>query len=227
MNYENQMKKLPKDQQPYEKSMELGITSLTDVELLAIIIRNGVKGRSALDVARSILEKKPDGLLGMLKLELEDLICVDGIGRVKALQILSVMEFARRIAKRSAGEKLDFSSPGTVAGYYMEDMRHLKQEHLVLVMLNGKNKFIRDRVLFIGSVNQSIVNPREIFIEALKNEAVNIILLHNHPSGDITPSRADLLITHRVKEAGSLIGINLLDHIIIGDRRYHSICTED
>lgn len=227
MNNTKQIKNLPKDQQPYEKCQELGIAALTDVELLAIIIRNGTPGASALDVAREILTKKPDGLLGVQKLEFEDLVSIYGVGEIKAIQILAVIEFARRAAKRAAGKKLDFSSPKSIAEYYMEDMRHLKQEQLVLVMLNGKNKFIRDKILFIGTVNQSIVNPREIFMEALRNDAVNIVLLHNHPSGDITPSRADLLITRKIREAGDLLGIRLLDHIIIGDRKYNSLCTED
>lgn len=227
MNNTTQMKQLPKEEQPYEKCLSLGVTALTDAELLAIILRNGIKGKSALDVGRDILSRKGEGLLGVLKLNLEDLISIDGIGEVKAIQILAITEFARRAAKKAASQKLDFSSPGSIAEYYMEDMRHLTQEHLILVMLNGKNKFIRDKVLFVGTVNQSIVNPREIFIEALKSDAVNIVLLHNHPSGDITPSRADLLITRKVREAGELIGIKLLDHIIIGDRKYNSLCTED
>lgn len=227
MNHVTQIKMLPKEEQPYEKCLSLGVAALTDAELLAVVLRNGIKGKSALDVGREILTKKEDGLLGVLKLELKDLLSVDGIGKVKAIQILAIIEIARRATKKAAGQKLDFSSPGSIAEYYMEDMRHLTQEHLVLVMLNGKNKFIRDKVLFVGTVNQSIVNPREIFIEALKCDAVNIVLLHNHPSGDVTPSRADLLITRKIKEAGELIGIHLLDHIIIGDRKYNSLCTED
>ena len=122
--------------------------------------------------------------------------------------------------------QLDFSNPKSVADYYMEDMRHLKQEQLLLIMLNGKNKLIRDKILFKGTVNQSIANPREVFLEALKAEAVYIILLHNHPSGDTSPSRADRLMTRQIKEAGELVGIRLLDHIIIGDNSYTSLCNE-
>lgn len=227
MNHTTQMKMLPKEEQPYEKCLSLGVTALTDAELLAIVLRNGTRGKSVLDIGREILSKKKEGILGVLKLELDDLLAIEGIGKVKAVQILALTEIARRAAKQAAREKLDFSSPSSIAAYYMEDMRHLTQEHLVLVMLNGKNKLIRDKVLFVGTVNKSIVNPREIFVEALKSEAVNIVLLHNHPSGDVVPSRADLLITKKIKEAGGLIGIHLLDHIIIGDRKYYSLCTED
>lgn len=223
----NQMKGIPKEEQPYEKCISLGVGALTDAELLAIILRSGTKRKSALEVGRALLKKKEEGILGVLKLSLEDLISIEGIGDVKGIQILAVAELARRAAKQTARHKLDFSNPASIADYYMEDMRHLQQEQLILVMLNGKNKLIKDKVLFVGTVNQSLVNPREIFIEAIKNEAVNIILLHNHPSGDIQPSRSDLLITKRIKEAGDLVGIKLLDHIIIGDRKYNSLFIKD
>ncbi len=227
MNHKKQLKYFPKEEQPYEKMLSKGAGALTDAELLAVLLRNGIQGQNALDVARTLLAQKSDGLIGILQLQLSDLTSIKGIGEVKALQILAILELARRLAKQEAGKKLDFSSPASVADYYMEDMRHLKQEKLVLVMLNGKNKLIGDKVLFIGTVNQSIVNPREIFVEALKSEAVNIILLHNHPSGDTTPSTSDLLITRKIRELGELIGIHLIDHIIIGNRSYRSLCTEE
>ena len=139
------------------------------------------------------------------------------------MQIQCICELARRIAKKTAAVKLDFSSPETIAGYYMQDLRGLDKEHLILVLLDNKCCCIRDCIISIGTVNASLVNPREIFMEALKYGASSIILLHNHPSGDETPSRNDILVTKRVAEAGEIMGIHLLDHIIIGDNKYTSL----
>lgn len=226
---ENQtMKGLPEMERPYEKCMQNGAKSLSDAELLAAILGTGTQGKSALGLAREMLYKESEGngILGLLQLEEEKLLSIPGIGKSKAARFLCIFEFARRISKEKAKCRLDFSNPRSVADYYMEDMRHLKQEQLLLIMLNGKNKLIRDKVLFKGTVNQSLANPREVFLEALKAEAVFIILLHNHPSGDTSPSKADLFMTRQIKEAGELIGIRLLDHIIIGDKSYTSLCNE-
>ena len=127
----------------------------------------------------------------------------------------------------SAGQELDFSKPHTIAEYYMEDMRHRRQEHMKLLMLNGRLRLIGESEISKGTINMSVVSPRELFLEALQKQAVYIILLHNHPSGDPSPSREDVLITKRVREGGSLLGIELLDHIIIGDNCYVSFTEEN
>ena len=222
------MKGLPEMERPYEKCMLYGAQSLSDAELLAAILGTGTQGKSALDLAREMLYQKLEGsgILGLVQLEEKQLRKIPGIGRSKAARLLCIFELARRISKETAKCQLDFSNPKSVADYYMEDMRHLKQEQLLLIMLNGKNRLIRDRVLFKGTVNQSFANPREVFLEALKAEAVFIILLHNHPSGDTSPSKADILMTRQIKEAGELMGIRLLDHIIIGNRSYTSFCNQ-
>lgn len=226
---ENQtMKGLPEKERPYEKCMLYGAQSLSDAELLAAILGTGTQGKSALALAREMLYQEPEGsgILGLMQLEEKQLRKIPGIGRSKAARLLCIFEFARRISKETAKCRLDFSCPKSVADYYMEDMRHLKQEQLLLIMLNGKNRLIRDKILFKGTVNQSLANPREVFLEALKAEAVFIILLHNHPSGDTSPSKADIHMTRQIKEAGELMGIRLLDHIIIGDRSYTSFCNQ-
>lgn len=226
---ENQtMKGLPEMERPYEKCMLYGAQGLSDAELLAAILGNGTQGKSALELAREILYERSEekGLLGLTRLEEKQLRKIPGIGRTKAVRLLCIFELARRISKETAADRLDFSNPKSVADYYMEDMRHLRQEQLILIMLNGKNKLIRDKILFKGTVNQSFASPREVFLEALKAEAVYIILLHNHPSGDTSPSKADILMTRQIKEAGELMGIRLLDHIIIGDRCYTSLCNQ-
>lgn len=145
---------------------------------------------------------------------------------MKAIQILCLSELAKRLAKTSAGEGLILSSPSTIAEYYMEELRHQKQEQMKLLMLNTKTKLIGEADISKGTVNASLVSPRELFIEALNQEAVSIILIHNHPSGDPTPSKSDILLTKRVKDAGDLIGIELLDHIIIGNNCYISFSEQ-
>ena len=130
------------------------------------------------------------------------------------------------MAKASAKKGLIFNSPSTIADYYMEDMRHKEQEELKLLMLNTKSKLVGESDIFKGTVNASLISPREVFITALEKHAVGIILLHNHPSGDPTPSTSDVLLTKRIKEAGSMIGIELLDHIIIGNNCYMSFSEQ-
>lgn len=156
----------------------------------------------------------------------ETLKKVPGIGEVKAIQILCLCEMAKRIAKEKAKEPLCFDRPDTIAKYYMEDMRHLKQEELKLLMLNTKSRLIGETCITRGTVNMSVISPRELFIEALLKNAVMIILLHNHPSGDPQPSREDILVTKKIAKAGELIGVTLTDHIIIGDQSYVSLAEK-
>jgi DNA repair protein RadC len=145
---------------------------------------------------------------------------------VKAVQILCLSELAKRLSKATAKEGLTFSLPSTIADYYMEEMRHQKQEHMKLLMLNTKSKLLGETDISKGTVNASLITPRELFIEALAKQAVAIILIHNHPSGDPTPSKQDINLTKRIKAAGSMIGIELLDHIIIGDNCYISFSEQ-
>ena len=146
-----------------------------------------------------------------------------GIGKVKAIQILCICELARRLSKACAGPELRFDAPDTIARYYMEDLRHQKQESMKLLLLNTKSRLIGETDISRGTVNSAVVSPRELFVEALQKDAVSIILLHNHPSGDPTPSRQDILMTKKVCEAGRMIGVELLDHIIIGNNCYSSM----
>jgi DNA repair protein RadC len=167
------------------------------------------------------------GILNIHNLSLEELKKIKGIGTVKAVQILCLSELAKRLAKANAKDGLTFTHPSSIAEYYMEEMRHHKQEHIKLLMLNSKSKLLGESDISKGTVNASLISPRELFIEALNKQAVSIILLHNHPSGDPEPSKTDFLFTKRVKEAGELIGIDLLDHIIIGDNCYSSFAEKE
>lgn len=219
------VKELPSMERPYEKLEQYGAKSLTDAELLAVIIRTGTREAHSVELASHILQKSGDtpGILGLKTLELPELMEIKGVGRVKALQIIAIGELSRRIAKAAVNRGECFSDPELIAKYYMEDMRHLQREEIILLMMNSKNQIIKDEVISKGTVNSSIISPREVFLLALRYHAVNIVLLHNHPSGDPTPSKEDLLMTARIAEAGKLIGILLMDHLIIGDNKYISL----
>lgn len=220
----NTMKNLPEDERPYEKCLQYGARSLTDAELLSVILRTGTKGRTSLMLAEDIMKRCrfDNGLTGLLHLTVPELEEIPGVGRVKACQIMCIGELSQRISRTGARKLLDFRNPSTIADYYMERLRHEEQEVVICMMLDTKNHLLGEREMTRGTVNQSLVSPRELFLSALSYHAVQMILVHNHPSGDPAPSREDMRITQRVFAAGRLIGIMLIDHIIIGDRRYTS-----
>lgn len=223
---QNKMERLlPREQRPYEKCQEKGAAALTNQELIAILLRTGSMEESALDLAGRVLQSCPGetGLRGLCAMNMEQLMQIRGIGQVKAMQLKCVCELSRRMAKETAGPVLRFTDPAAIAEYYMEDMRHKNQEELILLMLNGRNRRIGELVISRGTVNGAMISPREIFVEALRHQAVYIILLHNHPSGDPSPSEEDIVLTMRVWETGELLGVKLLDHIIIGDCCYISL----
>ncbi|MCI8318447.1 MAG: DNA repair protein RadC [Lachnospiraceae bacterium] len=213
------MKSIPKEERPYEKCLAHGAGVLSDAELLAVILRTGSKGESALELSRKVLAQHGEGsgLLGIYHMSISDLTRVKGLGKVKAIQLKCVAELSKRISRQTFSDGISFKDPAAVARYYMEEMRHQEQEILMLAMLNSKGLLIADQVISKGTVRAAMSSPREIFIEAVRHHAVSIILLHNHPSGIPDPSREDILMTRRVRDAGRLLGIELLDHIIIGD----------
>lgn len=218
------MKDLPEEEKPYEKFEAYGPEHLTDAELLAVLLRFGAKGISALDLARRLLSPNYSGggLAGLYGLSTGELRQIPGIGRVKAIQIKCLLELSRRLVKEPIRKGQAFDRPSAIADYYMEDFRHAEQEQIMVVMLDTKGNHLGEAVVSVGTVNASLISPREIFLKALSFHAVSIILLHNHPSGDPTPSQDDLMLTLRIKEAGAVIGIELLDHLVLGDRRYIS-----
>jgi len=189
---------------------------------LAILLRTGTRSESVLQLAQRLLIRF-EGLHLLKDATLEELTKIEGIGEAKAIQILAAIELGRRIGNIAQQERYVIRSPEDGARYLMEEMRFLTQEHFVCLYLNTKNQVIHKQTVFIGSLNASIVHPREIFKEGLKRSAASIICFHNHPSGDPTPSREDIDVTKRLKECGKILGIELLDHIIIGDRKYISL----
>lgn len=219
------VKELPEDIRPYERFEKFGADALSNAELLAIIIRTGSRGQHSIDLANEILKKKSsgDGLLNLMSMSLHELHKIKGVGRVKAIQLKCVAELSRRISKSIYSEKLDYSKPSTIAQYYMEDFRHMSKEHVFIVMLDNKLRLIKEIILSIGTANASFLDARELFKEALLFNAIHICIIHNHPSGDPSPSREDIKCTKRLIEVGNLVGISVIDHIIIGDKKYISL----
>lgn len=210
---------------PYEKFLRCGAEYLTERELLAIILRTGTHDKSAVELAGEVLAlaKYPrEGLLGLYDVSLEELMQLRGIGLVKAIKLKCLTELSMRISRASAKEGLLFNSPNLVAQYFMESLRHRETECVILVSLDTKGRLLGEKKISDGSVKMSLIPPREIFLEALRAKAVNILLVHNHPSGDPTPSRLDRDVTANISRLGAMMEIPLLDHIIIGDNRYIS-----
>lgn len=220
------IKELPESSRPYEKCLQGGPSVLSDSELLAVILRSGVPGNNSLALANQILSLTKDtsypGLLGLMHMSLPDLMKVNGIGKVKAIQLKCIGELSKRMASAVARPGLSFNDPITIAKYYMEHLRHEEQEVLIVMLLDGKNHLIGEQTLSRGTVNATLITPREVFLEAMKFHAVSVILVHNHPSGDPTPSDDDIKITERVYRSGELLGVRLLDHVVIGDHKYVS-----
>ena len=215
---------------PYERFIALGPEALSDAELIAIILRTGTRSFSALELAKRILRKtngSDKGLNCLHHLSLQELKEIPGIGEVKAVKLKCMAEIAVRMSREKASGKLKFDSPRSVAEYYMEEMRHQEKEKILLLLLDNKLHFIEEYMISLGTVNSSLLSTRDVFIRALKVRASHIMLLHNHPSGDPKPSRQDILITRKIKEAGELMDIPLVDHIILGDGIYTSLKEEE
>lgn len=214
---------------PYEKFKRFGAESLSASELLAIIIRTGTGKSSALDIARKVLTMGggfEQGLNSLYHLSLEDLMKIDGIGEVKAVKIKCIAELARRMWVEKKRCEVSFNNPDSVADYYIEQLRHEEREYVIMVSLNNALVPINETVISIGTVNSSLISTREVFRNAVKSGAVKILLLHNHPGGNPTPSNCDIAVTKKIKEAGNLMDIQLLDHIVIGDNDYYSFKKE-
>ncbi len=222
MNYKLKIKDLPKNERPREKMLRYGAEYLSNSERLALILRTGTKEDSVLNLCDRLLSHC-GGINGISSPSINDLKQVKGIGEVKATQVLALAELATRFNSFKSGEEHIVSSPKDVSNYMMRQMKGLKKEYFKLIMLNTKNIIISVKDISIGNLNSSIVHPREVFIEAIKLSSASVILCHNHPSGDPTPSKEDILITKRLKECGTLLGIEVLDHIIIGNEAYISL----
>jgi len=221
----NTIKDLPEDERPYEKYIKYGPKALSDAELLAVIIKTGTKDKSCIELSRELLRDSDNrlNLLSLCRKEYEDFVAINGIGRAKAVTLKCIAEISERIACTYADKNCKLDNPKIIADLYYERFRHLKNEVFLAVFLDTGNARITDRVISTGTVNCSIVSSRDVFLWALKYEAVKVVVIHNHPSGNPSPSNEDIMLTEKLFKAGELLDVRLLDHIIIGDRKYVSL----
>ena len=220
MNY--RLKDLPAELLPRERLYALGPEALSNREVLAILLRTGVKGENVLDLAERLLADS-GGLSGLARLTVHELAQLHGLGKAKASGLKAALELGKRLVSSDPASRPVINSPQDVAHLVMEEMRHFDREHFRVVTLNTKNHVLGISPISVGSLNSSLVHPRECFKEAIRRNSNAIILLHNHPSGDPTPSREDIEVTKRLADGGKILGIEVLDHVIIGDNRYISL----
>lgn len=209
-------------EKPRERLMNYGAKSLSNVELLAILINTGRKDFSSIDIANELI-KSHHSIRDLKKLSINDLLKVKGIGLYKAIILQAAFELGERLNASSTIDKVKITHPSDVADLMMSSMKDLDQEHFVVLLLNSKNIVIKQSWIFKGTLNSSIIHPREVFNIAIRESSNAIIIVHNHPSGDVTPSREDITTTLRLKECGAILGIDVLDHIIIGDNQFTSL----
>ena len=214
---------IPKNERPMEKLLMYGAEDLSNAELLAVLLRSGTRGENIVSLSTRLLYDV-GGLDGLLYINIEEIKKLKGIKDVKACQIIAMVEVFKRFRTlKSQKDNFKVSSPKDISMLLVNEMNNLNQEVLKVILLNTKNIVIGVKDVFKGSLNSSIVHPREIFKEAVQRGSANIIICHNHPSGDPTPSKEDIDVTLRIKQCGDLMGIKLLDHIIIGNSNYISL----
>lgn len=213
---------IPNEGRPRERMEEYGPKALADHELLAIILRTGTRDKNVVNLAFDVLNEV-EGLYNFRHVSMQELTQIPGIGRIKAIEILATIEFGGRIARAPQVKEGTVMSSSWVGEYLLKEMAGLTQEHVVALYLNTKNEIIKNETIFVGSLNTSVAHPREIFKGAVRYSAARIILAHNHPSGNTEPSDADFSFTRRVVDAGEMMGIEVIDHFIIGEKDYLSL----
>ena len=216
------MREVHEADRPRERFLRQGPESLSNQELLAILLRTGTKNESVLTLANRILVQF-EKLHALKHATVEEMIEIKGVGEAKAIQILAAIELGKRLAQKELDNKYTIRSPEDAANYLIPELAPLQQEHFVALYLNVKNQILHKQTIFVGSLNASIVHPREIFRVAIRRSAAAIIVAHNHPSGNPSPSPEDIDVTKRLIEAGHILGVDLLDHLIIGDHQFISL----
>lgn len=222
MQNHNTLKELPESERPYEKYLAHGEQALSDAELLAIILKTGTKQLTSIDVARNLLSGEQGNLLNLYKLSFEELLTFKGIGKVKAIQLKAIAELSLRISKTRKGYNICLNNPSSIAEYFMEQLRHEPSERFLVAYFDSKNVFLGDAVISIGKVDCAFVSKKDIFKKAFDKNASKLVVLHNHPSGNPTPSSSDIQITRKLIECAQILDLWLMDHIIIGDNTYYS-----
>jgi DNA repair protein RadC len=220
------IKNLPSEERPRERLENYGAENLSNTELMAIILRTGTTNQSVLTLANLLLVEFKT-LQQLAAASISELSKIKGIGKSKAIQLLAAFELGKRLQLSDLSPEDDiFSSPQDVARFFISDLRFLQQEHFIVIHLNTKNRLLSKETITIGTLDSSLVHPREVFKAAIRQSSASLILIHNHPSGDPRPSREDINLTRRLKEAGDLLGIPILDHLIIGNNKYFSMKEE-
>ena len=217
MSSQNKIKNIPKSDRPREKMKEKGPSGLKKRELLAILLRTGTKDKSVLKLADDLLDKYPKDRL--LKATFKELENIQGIGEAKTAQILAAVELGSRLFREKEDEETYINSTEDIVKE-CSNLKDLKKESFVLLCLDGRNRLLRKETVSIGTLNASLVHPREVFKPAIEMSAASVIIVHNHPSGDPEPSREDIKVSNQIVEAGEILGIPVVDHVIIGDRAY-------
>lgn len=220
-DFSRKVKDMALEERPREKMLLSGAKNLSNAELLAILLRTGTKKRNAIELANDIINKDSQGIRYLQDMSIEELCKIEGIGLSKATQIKAALELGLRISSYRPN-KYKVKNPWDIYKYYMEGLRYKQNEVFKVVLLNTKNEIITDIDVSVGTLNSSLVHPREVFKEAIRRSSNKMILIHNHPSGSVEPSNEDKNITDRLIKCGELIGIEVIDHIIIGDGLYFS-----
>lgn len=216
------LRDIPQEQRPRERMLHHGAGALSHAELLAILLRTGTRQESAIHVAQRILSEA-GGLRSLVDFSIEELVQIKGVGPAKAVQLKAGIELGQRLSQSKLPSSPTIRSPRDAADLLMEQLRYLQKEHFVCLFLNTKNHVIAQETLSMGSLNAAIVHPREVFRAAIKCSSASLICAHNHPSGDPTPSPEDIKLTKRLLEAGDIVGIEVLDHVVIGDGKFVSL----
>ncbi len=220
--YDTKIMDRPLDERPRERLLNSGPQALNTAELLAILMRTGSSERSVLGLAEHLIHSFK-GLRGVANASIEELQQIKGVGVVKAIEIMAAVEMGKRLSVLSVESRMCIRSPQDVSNLLMAEMRDLKKEHLKSILLDTKNRVLKAVTVSVGILDSSLVHPREVFKDAILASAASIIVAHNHPSGDPTPSQEDINVTKRLHEAGKIMGIELLDHIVLGDNRWVSL----
>ena len=221
-NYTPKIRDMLPDDRPRERLMQVGAAALSSAELIAILFRTGTRGENVVRVAERLLARF-GGLPGLMRASAKEYTQVHGVGEVKAVELKAALELGRRAMIATPEERPRVSSPSDAANLLMSEMSYLEQEHLRVILLDTRNRVLATPTIYVGSLNTSVVRLAEVFKPAIKENAAAIIVVHNHPSGDPSPSPEDIRVTRELVQAGKLLDIGVLDHLVIGHHRYVSL----
>jgi len=220
-------KNIPDEEKPRERLMKYGVENLSNEELLAIILKTGTRKHNVKELANNILCNFND-IKEMKNIRINNLMTIEGIGKIKAIELLASIELGKRVYEENDyNDLVSLTNPKTIIKYFNNLFKNKKQEYFYVIYLDSKGKYIDKKLLYKGILNKSLVHPRDVFKEAYLLSACSFICIHNHPSGDATPSNEDINITKNLKQIGILHGINLVDHIVIGNNNYYSFYEDN